>query len=116
MLDHLLQKDCIIKAFYSSSSECINLCAMRCLRPLALKESDLGRRFSSVLSIHSGQNCKQLNIVKCQNAVNENANAFDDKFTPPENLAKKTWRVRLELHEVQSAYCSQKPNYLSVPF
>lgn len=37
----------------------------------------------------------------------------DEEFTRPLITPKETSGARLELHEVLSAYCSQKPNYLS---
>lgn len=46
--------------------------------------------------------------------VNADGDPSDEEFTPPLITPKEMSGARLELHKVLSAYCSQKPNYLSV--
>lgn len=45
--------------------------------------------------------------------VNADGDPSDEEFTPPLITPKEMSGARLELHKVLSAYCSQKPNYLS---
>lgn len=45
--------------------------------------------------------------------VNADGDPSDEEFTPPLITPKEISEARLELHKVLSAYCSQKPNYLS---
>lgn len=50
---------------------------------------------------------------KNAHCVNADGDPSDEEFTPPIITLKEMSGARLELHKVLSAYCSQKPNYVS---